>query len=339
MIWPTSGETLAPVVRLAQLSEELGYETLYLGDSQMIWNDVWVALGCCAMATERIKLGTGVTNTVTRHPTVTANAIMTVNMVSEGRAVLGIGAGDSAVRTAGLNPDKLPQMKQAIELMSALLRNEEVDAPGVNDRPAWGVERKIRIHGTERWGNIPIHTAVTGLKSAAAFAEISDAVILPGHMGANAEGARAGAAAAAEGAVIGGKDPASVQVVAALNVSIDDDRGKALDRVRSAAARTIARKQYLPDTIGVEHAEIVQAVTEAYKFYEHLDLTARHQELIPDEVALKTTLGGTPQDCIDKVRELEGAGITDLALELTSQDEAVARTMLERFAREVIPHV
>jgi 5,10-methylenetetrahydromethanopterin reductase len=209
----------------------------------------------------------------------------------------------------------------------------------VNDRPAWGVERKIRIHGTERWGNIPIHTAVTGLKSAAAFAEISDAVILPGHMGANAEGARAGAAAAAEGAVIGGKDPASVQVVAALNVSIDDDRGKALDRVRSAAARTIARKQYLPDTIGVEHAEIVQAVTEAYKFYEHLDLTARHQELIPDEVALKTTLGGTPQDCIDKVRELEGAGITDLALELTSQDEAVARTMLERFAREVIPHV
>ncbi len=91
MIWPFSGVTVEPVVRLAQVAEKCGFETVYIGDSQMIWNDVWVALTCCALATERVKLGPGVTNTVTRHPAVTANAVTTLNMISGRRAVLGVG--------------------------------------------------------------------------------------------------------------------------------------------------------------------------------------------------------------------------------------------------------
>jgi len=102
MIWPWSGATVDPVVRLAQTAEACGFESVYVGDSQMIWNDVWVTLGAIATATSRVMLGTGVTNTVTRHPAVTANAVMTLNMLSNGRAKLGLGAGDSAVRTAAL---------------------------------------------------------------------------------------------------------------------------------------------------------------------------------------------------------------------------------------------
>ncbi|MFN8204479.1 MAG: LLM class flavin-dependent oxidoreductase [Solirubrobacteraceae bacterium] len=342
MIWPHSDVDVAPVVRLAQQADALGYDIYYVGDSQMIWNDAWVALAMCAAGTERIGLGTGVTNTVTRHPAVTANAAMTLNMVSNGRAVLGVGAGDSAVRTAGLNPHKLPAMKAAVEFMGALLRGQEVDAPMPDDvaaKPAWGVERRIRIAGTERWGNVPIHTAVMGPKSAAAVAEVSEGVIVDGHMGGNGEGARRTCEAVAEGEQRAGKDPGSVRVIAALQTAIDDDRSTALDECRATAARTIARKQYLPDTIGVEHADVVAAVTESYKFYKHLDLTAAHRKLIPDEVAMKTTMGGTPQDCIDKVRELEEAGITDIALEITSQNEENARVTLDRFATEVIPNL
>jgi 5,10-methylenetetrahydromethanopterin reductase len=342
MIWPHSTETILPVVRITQAAEELGYETSYVGDSQMIWNDVWVILGWCAAVTDRIKLGTGVTNTVTRHPAVTANAAMTLNMASNGRAVLGIGAGDSAVRTAGLNPHKMPEMRHAIELMNALLAGEEIDAPPPADptrKKAWGVESKIRLVGAEQWGKLPIETAVMGPKSAAQAAEISDGVMVDGHMGGNAEGARRTREAVIEGCERAGKDPDSVRIIAAIDASIDDDRGKALDKVRSTAARVIARKVYLPDTIGVEHADVVAAVTESYKFYDHLDLKSKHQELIPDEVAMKTTIGGTPADCIAKVKELEGAGVTDIALEVTSQNEESALTTIRRFATEVIPYV
>ena len=150
-------------------------------------------------------------------------------------------------------------------------------------------------------------------------------------MGGNAEGARRTVEAVAEGAARVAKDPSTVRIIAALEASIDDDSTKALDKVRSTSARTIARKQYLPATIGVDHADVVEAVTKSYKFYDHLDLTAKHKQLIPDEVALKTTFGGTPDHLVAKVEELEEAGVTDIALEITSQDEEGARTTLERF--------
>jgi 5,10-methylenetetrahydromethanopterin reductase len=108
--------------------------------------------------------------------------------------------------------------------------------------------------------------------------------------------------------------------------------------VRPTAARNIARKPWLPDTLGVEHADVVQEVTDSYRFYEHLDLTAKHRELIPDEVARKCTIAGTPEDCIAKSRELEEAGITEIAIFVTSQNEAASRNTLERFARDVISH-
>jgi alkanesulfonate monooxygenase SsuD/methylene tetrahydromethanopterin reductase-like flavin-dependent oxidoreductase (luciferase family) len=84
---------------------------------------------------------------------------------------------------------------------------------------------------------------------------------------------------------------------------------------------------------------VVREVSETYNFAEHLDLTARHRELITDEVAQKCAIAGTPDDCIAKAKELEAAGITDIAIFVTSQDEDGSRRTLERFSRDVFPHV
>jgi 5,10-methylenetetrahydromethanopterin reductase len=344
MIWPYSGASVEPVVRLARVAEDCGYDTVYVGDSQMIWNDVWITLAACAPATKRVKLGPGVSNLITRHPAVTANAINTLNMLSGGRAVLGLGAGDSAVRTAGLQPSPLAELSERLPVVRALLNGEEVDAlewyKPRPDRKAWGAVERMRVIGTEDGGGtIPMQLACMQPKSAAVAGEFTDGVIVDGHMGGNAEGVRATVAAAAEGADRAGKDPASVRVIAALDGAVDDYRGAALDKVRPTVARNIARKPWLPDTLGVEHADVVKAVTEAYTFYEHLDLDARHRQLIPDEVALKCAIAGTPDDCVAKARELADAGVTDIAIFSTSQDEEGSRANLERFARDVFPHV
>ncbi len=342
MIWPFSGTDIEPVVRLAQTAENCGFETVYVGDSQMIWNDVWVTLTACALSTERVRLGTGVTNLVTRHPTATANAINSLNMISYGRAVLGVGAGDSAVRTAGLSPAKLAQIRERLEFMRALLDGDEVDAlPSAEEaaRTTWGRVDRVRLLGAGAAGAVPIQLACMGPKSVRVAGEICDGVIVDGHMGGNGEGARATIAAASEGAAAAGRDPAKLRFIAAIDAAIDDDRHSALDKVRPTAARNIARKPWLPDTLGVEHADVVREVSEAYKFYEHLDLTAKHRELIPDEVAMKCCIAGTPDDCIAKARELEAAGITEISIFITSQDEDGSRTVLERFASEVIPNV
>jgi 5,10-methylenetetrahydromethanopterin reductase len=342
MVWPHSGSDVESVIRLAQTAEECGFETVYVGDSQMIWNDVWIVLAACAMATKRVRLGTGVTNVVTRHPAATANAIMTLNMLSHGRAVLGVGAGDSAVRTAGLSPARLPEIRQKMEFMRALLDGKEVEAlrPSAElEKNTWGRVDKVRLVGAERWGKVPLQLAVMGLNSAEASGEFCDGVIVDGHMGGNAEGVRATVAAAKKGAARVGRDLKDFRFIAAIDAAIDDDRTRALDKVRPTAARNIARKPYLPDTLGVVHADVVKVVSESYKFYEHLDLTAQHRKLIPDEVAMKCCIAGTPEDCVKKGKELQAAGITEVSIFITSQDEAGSHKVLRRFAQEVIPKV
>ncbi len=342
MIWPHSGQTIEPAVRLARHAEACGFETVYVGDSQMLWNDVYVCLACCAQATRRVKLGPGVTNLVTRHPTVTANALVSLNMLSQGRAVLGLGAGDSAVRTAGLSPAKRDRLRRDVVFLRNLFSGQEVEAPAVSapeDRKTWGQEVRLRVAGAEEWGKVPIEIAVMSPRAAALAGEIGDGVIVDGHMGGNGEGARAAVEAASAGARKANKDPAQLRFIAAIDAAVDDDRRAALDQVRPTAARNIANKLWLPDTLGLEHAEVVQAVTESYRFSEHLDLTAKHRGLIPDVVARKCTIAGTPQDCIDKACELKAAGLTDIAIFVTTQNEGAARTTLERFAKEVIPSV
>jgi 5,10-methylenetetrahydromethanopterin reductase len=342
MIWPHSLATIDTVVRLAQAAERLGLDTVYVGDSQMIWNDVYVTLTACALNTRRVRLGPGVTNTVTRHPAVTVNALTSLNMVSNGRAVCGIGAGDSAVRTAGLAPARLSEIKERVEFMKGLFGGAEVDAlpPAEGaDRNVWGQEKRVRVIGTERWGKVPIEFAVMSPKSARVAGMICDGVIVDGHMGGNAEGVRATVRAVREGAADAGRDLGGFRIIAAIEGAIDDDRTTALDQVRPTAARNIARKSWLPDCIGVEHAEVVRKVSEGYRFYQHLDRTAAHRQLVPDAVAMRCCIAGTPQDCIDKVRELEAAGITDIAMTTTAQDERSARNLFERFAREVMPRV
>ncbi len=343
MIWPHSGTGIAPVVQLARVAEECGFETVYVGDSQMIWNDVWVILGACAVATSRVRLGPGVTNAVTRHPAVTANAINSLNLLSGGRAVLGIGAGDSAVRTAGLSPAKMAPLQERIEFIRALLDGQEVDALewGVDRREGtWGQEQKVRCLGTEDGGaDIAIELACMGPVSLMAGGAVCDGVIVDGHLGGNAEGARFTVKVASEAARAAGRDLSTYRFIAAIDAAIDEDRAVALDKVRPTVARNVANKPWLPDTIKVDHAQTVKDVTESYKFYQHLDLTAQHRKLIPDELAMKCAIAGTPQDCIEKAHELREAGITEISIFITSQDENGSATTLRRFAEEVLPHV
>jgi 5,10-methylenetetrahydromethanopterin reductase len=87
---------------------------LWVIDSQLAMKDVYAGLVVAAMNTTRIGLGTGVTNAVTRHPTVTANAINAVNELSGGRAILGLGAGDSALYGIGLKPQKVAEVEAAV---------------------------------------------------------------------------------------------------------------------------------------------------------------------------------------------------------------------------------
>ncbi|MBI4257814.1 MAG: LLM class flavin-dependent oxidoreductase, partial [Thaumarchaeota archaeon] len=93
-------EPARKIAEYVALAEEKGLNGIsWLSDSQLIWRDVYASLVLALQRTQNIHLGPGVTNPVTRDPTVTAGAIATAEELAPGRVVLGMGVGDSAVHT------------------------------------------------------------------------------------------------------------------------------------------------------------------------------------------------------------------------------------------------
>src|SRR5688572_30261301 len=104
-------ELLLRIGDVARTAEDNGFNAAWVIDSQVAMKDVHVALTVAAMATKKLQLGTGVTNPLTRHITVTANAIAGVDEVSGGRALLGLGSGDSAVFPLGWKPASIDDLR------------------------------------------------------------------------------------------------------------------------------------------------------------------------------------------------------------------------------------
>src|SRR5579872_3697712 len=91
---------------LAREDEELGFDIRYFGENYCFNSDPFAELREAARATRRIKLATGVTNTVTKHPSVVASAMAAVQILSAGRAICGVGKGDSSLGVIGRGPQR-----------------------------------------------------------------------------------------------------------------------------------------------------------------------------------------------------------------------------------------
>src|SRR5256712_6456153 len=123
--------------RTARLLEELGFDTVLFPDSQNLAPEVWGQLMLAAQATTRVHLGPGVTNSVTRDPAVTASAALALQAESGGRAVLGIGRGDSSVQRIGRREDRVAPFERHLAALQGYLRGEAVDRDGFASRLEW----------------------------------------------------------------------------------------------------------------------------------------------------------------------------------------------------------
>ena len=133
----TFGVTVLPdppyqrLLDLLELAERHGFEYGWTYDSHVLWQETIPLLAIAARQTSRIKLGHFVTNPATREPTVLASAYATLQDVSDGRIVMGIGRGDSAVRYIGSKPMRIAEFERACS-----------DGPRVHERPRGRVERE-----------------------------------------------------------------------------------------------------------------------------------------------------------------------------------------------------
>jgi 5,10-methylenetetrahydromethanopterin reductase len=316
------------VVERARQVEAWGFAGLLVADSQSLNAEVWVELALAGAATERLALGPGVTNPATRHPAVTAAAAATLQAETAGRAVLGLGRGDSALTQLGRRPVSTGELELTLVATQAYLRGEEAATDGLAGRITWLPD--------ERWPKVPLAVAATGphvIAAAARHAERIDFTV-----GAEPERLRWAVAPARDAA---GSRPVSLG--AYLNVAVDADRARARDLVRGSTA-ILARfgTEGAPATglsdvtlAGIEH------LSAGYDESRHGHGDAPHARALEDDFIDRFALIGPAEEIVERLAEIAKLGIERVVVvpgSLDADPAAVDETNA-RFAADVLPHL
>src|SRR5215213_11811684 len=158
----------ARFLELIELAEQHGFEYGWTYDSHILWQDSYATLALAAGRTQRIKLGHFVTNPGIRDPTVTASWYATMQDLSGGRMVMGIGRGDSSRRVVGLKPVKVAEFERRLRMMKDLM----------NGRPVEWNEKELTLEWARELPEIPMHVAGYGPKALAVAGRVGDGVII-----------------------------------------------------------------------------------------------------------------------------------------------------------------
>src|SRR5262245_29543291 len=114
------------LVKSAQAAERAGYRRAWLNDAHTLWQDVYGHMTRVLDRTDRMLVGSGVTNPVTRHFSIAASGHGTLASMHPGRVMLGLGRGDAAVHTMGIKPMKTDEFARQARLVRQLLKGESV---------------------------------------------------------------------------------------------------------------------------------------------------------------------------------------------------------------------
>ena len=295
-LFPT--EPLPKMIQHAKLSEELGFSHIWIGDSHLIWRESFVNMAAAALNTTRPKIGTGVTNLLTRHLSVTASGFATLEEFAPGRFIVGIGLGDSSVETMGIKPARLSYFERAITDLRGLLDGKEVAL------------ETGKIHLKHPCKNrVPIYVAASGPKMLELAGRIADGVII--LVGIDEDSIRAAKERIEAGARAANRNPREIDLVLWVPCSISD-RFPAKDAVKAHVARVVAHP--LPFLLDAKEQEVLDEIRRAYNYYQHMEQEASQAHVIPDWLVDKFAIAGTRKECAIQVERLRATGINQIAI-------------------------
>jgi 5,10-methylenetetrahydromethanopterin reductase len=310
------------VHKRARRAEELGYDGIFLGESHLSSIDSFQTLASCAMITRRLVLGVAVTNMVFRHPTVIAGAAASLNEISKGRAIMGLGTGDGPVYSQGLKATTLQEFEKGVKLIRGLVRGNAAQFS----------TGKIGL-GFDITAPAPIYVSAEGPKGLQLAGRCADGVILGTGFDLSVydwarQKVREGCAQAQRAAD-------EVPIIAAGMLCVHDDGSEARSIVRNRLAnRAHHNFRFTLETVPPKELAGVQ------KFMRGFDVMKPMEERVdPDLVTpyliRRFSIAGNATECIERVEELKAAGVEHLML---TPARKVYEETVEAFASNVIPY-
>jgi probable F420-dependent oxidoreductase len=320
-----------PYTRLIDLmkqAESHGFEYGWTYDSHILWQESYGTLPLVAAATEKIKLGHCVTNPGIREPTITASWYATMQDVSNGRMVMGIGRGDSSRRVVGLKPVKVAEFEQSLRMLKELMNGRPVD---------WN-DKELKLEWVRKeLPPIPMHVAGYGPRALGVAGRVGDGVIIQLADPQIIQWIMDTARKAAEEE---GRDPDALECIVCAPTYVTGDLDEAREQVRWFPAMVSNHVMDLIERYGADSDEIPAALTdyvkarEFYDYKEHSRVGAKHGEFVTDEICDRFCVLGTPEQATEKLKELGSIGVDQFNVYLMTEGQ---EQTLETYGKEIIP--
>jgi 5,10-methylenetetrahydromethanopterin reductase len=333
-LWTTTVASARGAQRAAQEIEAAGWDGMLVVDSQNLSGDPYVSLALAATATSRIGLGTGVTNSVTRHAAATATAITSVNRVSNGRAVLGIGRGDSALAHLGRAPARLGQFERYLKQLQTYLKGESVSfdeidiptefAPPMSELHLHDAPPASRIAWIAGGAKVPVEVAASGPKVIAMAAIHTERVMFT--LGADIERIAWGIDLARKARKDAGLDPKGVAFGAYINMGCHTDMDAARSLVRGGLT-TFARFSVMHGKANGPASEkdrqVLENLRTNYDMKAHTHGDSRQAGTLTDDFIDRFAVVGPPDRCIARLKSLAALGLDKVAISGASRGAEV----------------
>lgn len=327
---------LEKIAELVRIIDDSGVELIGTNDTSFISGDAYVRATLIARTARNAQVGIHPTNPLTREPQVMAAFLASIDAMTEGRAFMDIGSGDSAVYNIGLSPATRARMEDYITCVRDLIATGE----GTYD----GRPQRVRWHDQTVRRRIPITLCAEGPKTLHLGGRICDGVIagtglLPEVISDTIERVAAGAREA-------GRDPSQAEVWFTARSSLDADRDKAIARIHASVSSILNHSmrfglegKQVPGQLRAKVAEYVAG----YELYDHVLQAGRNPQRMAElgltEYGLERfALAGNVHDWIERIGELAEAGATRLWLSTESGDLDRQVHYMKVFTQEIMPH-
>ena len=308
-------------VSWCKTAEACGFNAVGIGDSQSLYREAFLACAVALQNTERVKVGPRVINPITRHPAISASGVATLEEIAPGRALLGIGTGDSSVHNAGVKPANMAQTKAYTSAIRELLTTGETIFQGETARLTWG------------HADIPLYVAASGPKTLELAGEVADGVII--QTGLLPEVIEDALNCIRRGAERAGRDFDKIDKTWFPWVNVASTKDEAIENILHSLAsgakhlgRFTTQGKHIPENM----IPLIEQVYREYKFEQHQipgnDNGKLVKELgLAEYLADRFAIVGTPDDCAHKIKEAAEAGARHFWMSVHFPDK-------ERFMRE-----
>lgn len=287
---------LPELLDIIKLSESIGFENLWITDHYNN-RDVFEVLTVSALETSTLKMGAGVSNPYVRNPVTIAAATATLDEISGGRALVGVGPGDKAtMETLNLSWNKpVKTVKDAINNVRTLLNNEKLESGAFLN----GIKKVER--------EIPIYMAAQGPKMLETSGEVADGSLINAS---NPKDFEIAIPLIKKGINNSTNPQKDFNFAAYTACSVDEDYEKALNQAKIVVAFIMAGA---PNIVLERHNipfDIADKVKNALATQDFKTASS----LINEDIVNAFAVCGTPSQIQDKIEELTSFGVNEFVV-------------------------